>query len=309
VASLLTPSAVDAAQHVVQFYERDADLVARAGDYLRDGARAGAVAIVIADEAHREAFDARLRDAGVDVAAARREGTLVSLDAAATLARFMRDGRLDHDAFFDVVGGVVREAAATGRPVRAYGEMVALLWEAGDVMAAIDLETLWNELATEVSFSLYCAYRSESVCGHEQADALARVCHLHSAVVPAPPVEASWQFAADATAPGDARRLVADALRRAGNDRRHLDDAQIVISELAANAVRHANTPFSVSVRSTLSLVRIEARDRSHALPVLREERHTTPSGRGMRIVEALASRWGVELTPDGKVVWAELGG
>ena len=168
----------------MQFYERDADLLVRAGEYLSDTARAGAVAIVIATEAHRDAFEARLRDAGVDAAAARDEGTLVWLDAAATLARFMRDGHVDRDAFFDVVGSVVMAAAATGRPVRAYGEMVGLLWEAGDVMAVIELETHWNDLAAAIPFSLYCAYRSDSVSGPEHADAFARVCQLHSSVVP-----------------------------------------------------------------------------------------------------------------------------
>jgi anti-sigma regulatory factor (Ser/Thr protein kinase) len=309
VSSLLEPRTVDAGEHVVQFYERDADLIASAGKYLSDAARAGAVSIVIATESHRDAFEARVRDAGVDVAAARGEGTLVWLDAAATLARFMRDGHVDREAFFDVVGGVVHVAAATGRPVRAFGEMVALLWEAGDVMAAIELETHWNDLATAIPFSLYCAYRSESVSGHEHADALASVCHLHSAVVPTPLAETTWRFAADATAPGDARRLVIDALRRAGHAGELLDDVQIVITELAANAVVHAGSPFSVSIRSTGSIVRIRVRDRSHAVPTVRDDGATTPSGRGTRIVAALSRRWGVDLAPDGKVVWAELGG
>ena len=90
------------------------------------------------------------------------------------------------DAFFEVIGGVIRDAVGTGRPVRAYGEMVALLWEAGDVLAAIDLETLWNELASELPFALYCAYHSESVAANEHADALHDVCRLHSAVIPSP---------------------------------------------------------------------------------------------------------------------------
>jgi anti-sigma regulatory factor (Ser/Thr protein kinase) len=309
VPTLLETHAVDTGDHVVQFYERDADLVARAGRYLGDAARAGEAVIVIATEPHRDAFEACLRDGGVDVAAARDEGALVWLDAAATLGRFMRDGRIDRDAFFDVVGGVVQAAAATGRPVRAYGEMVALLWEAGDVIAAIELETLWNELATEVPFSLYCAYRSESVSGHEHADALARVCHLHSAVVPTPVAETTWQFGADATAPGDARRRVSDALQRAGHDDGLLGDVRIVITELAANAVLHAASPFSVSLRSSGSIVRLAVRDGSHVSPAVRADHGTTPSGRGMRIVAALASRWGVDTVPDGKVVWAEFGG
>jgi anti-sigma regulatory factor (Ser/Thr protein kinase) len=306
VSSVLEHRAADAGDHVVQFYESDAELVAGAGSYLSDAAEAGAVGIVIATEAHREAFETRLRDAGVDVAAARDEGTLVLLDAAATLARFMRDGCVDRDAFFEVIGGVVHAAAATGRPVRAYGEMVALLWEAGDVMAAIDLETLWNELGGEVPFSLYCAYRSESVSGHQHADALERVCHLHSAVVPVPPVETTWQFAAEPTAPADARRLLVDALQGTVHDDDLLDDAQLVVAELAANAVVHARLPFSVSIRSDDSTLRILVRDRSQVVPVVRDDVPKRLSGRGLRLVTSLASRWGVDVGPNGKVVWAE---
>ena len=292
----------------MQFYERDTDLLVRAGPYLTDTVRAGAVAIVIATEAHRDAFEARFRDAGVDVAAARDEGTLVWLDAAATLARLMRDGHVDRDAFFDVVGSVVVAAAATGRPVRAYGEMVGLLWEAGDVMAVIELETHWNDLAAAIPITLYCAYRSDSVSGPEHAGALARVCELHSAVVPTPVAETTWRFAADVTAPGNARRRISDVLRRSGHDAEVLAGVQIVITELAANAVVHAGSPFSVSIRSTGSIVRIRVRDRSHAAPIVRGDRGMEPSGRGMGIVAALSSRWGVDLAPDGKVVWAELG-
>ena len=308
MSCVLEPHAVGAGQHVVQFYDRDADLLARAGEYLSGAARAGAVAIVIATEAHREAFQARLRDAGVDAAAARDEGTLVWLDAAATLARIMRDGHVDREAFLDVVGNVVQAAAATARPVRAYGEMVSLLWQAGNVIAAIELETHWNELTTAIPFSLYCAYRSESVSGHAHADALDRVCHLHSAIVPTPVADTTARFAADATAPGSARRLIIDALRRAGHNTELLADVQIVITELAANAVVHARSPFSISIRSTGSIVRVRVRDRSHAAPTLRGDRGTTPQGRGMRIVAALSHRWGVDPAPDGKVVWAELG-
>jgi anti-sigma regulatory factor (Ser/Thr protein kinase) len=306
VSSVIEHGAVAAGRHVVQFYEDDADLVARAGGYLLEGALAGEVAIVIATEAHRTAFEAHLRDVGVDVAAARDEGTLVLLDAAATLESFKRDGSVDRDAFFEVIGGVVNAAAATGRPVRAYGEMVALLWEAGDVLAAIDLETLWNELGSEVPFSLYCAYRSESVLGHEHAAALQRVCHLHSAVVPVPLAETTWRFAARRTAPGDARRLLTDALQRSGHDDELLHDARLVLTELAANAVVHSRLPFSISIRSEESTLHIRVRDHSQVLPVMLEHSATRPSGRGLRLLTTLTSRWGVDVVPDGKVVWAE---
>ena len=308
MSTAIDHSPVDAGHHVVQFYESDADLVEGAGGYLSGAAREGAVAIVIATEPHQRAFEAHLRETGVDVAAARDDGSLVALDAGATLARFVRDGRVDRDGFSATVGAVVRSAAATGRPVRAYGEMVALLWEAGDVLAAIDLETLWNELATEVSFSLYCAYRSASVAGHEHAGALEQVCRLHSDVVCETPVETTWQFAADLDAPADARRLLTDALRGMGHGNELVDAARLVTTELAANAVAHARSPFSVSIRSGRSTVRILVRDGSRVVPTMRGDTPTTPSGRGLRLVAALSSDWGVDPGPDGKVVWAELG-
>ena len=307
--SVIEHDAVEAGHHIVQFYETDAELIAGAGGYLADGAHAGAVAIVIATEAHRKAFEGCLRDTGVDVAAGLDEGTVVSLDAAATLAQFTRDGCVDRDAFFEVVGSLVRAAAATGRPVCAYGEMVALLWDAGDVIAAIELETLWNELATEVPFSLYCAYRSESVGGHEHADALQQVCHLHDAAVSVPPLETTWRFAAELTAPAEARYLLTRRLRLAGYDGDLLADARLIISELAANAVLHAHSPFSVTLLGRTATLRILVHDESQVVPTVQDASSSTKlSGRGMQLVVALASRWGVDLTSDGKVIWAELG-
>lgn len=208
----------------VGIYETDAELIAGAGGYVADGAHAGAVAIVIATEAHRKAFEGCLRDTGVDVAAGLDEGTVVSLDAAATLARFSATGA-SIGMPSSRSSGPSCAVAATGRPVCAYGEMVALLWDAGDVIAAIELETLWNELATEVPFSLYCAYRSESVAGHEHADALQQVCHLHDAAVSVPPLETTWRFAAELTAPAEARYLLTGRLRLAGYDGNLLADA------------------------------------------------------------------------------------
>jgi two-component sensor histidine kinase len=86
-----------------------------------------------------------------------------------------------------------------------------------------------------------------------------------------------------------------------------IDDALIVITELAANAVVHACSPFSVSIRGEGSTVRILVRDRSSVVPAIPEDSLTRPSGRGLRLISALASRWGVDPAPDGKAVWAEL--
>ncbi len=304
------PTAVSYGDHVVQFYECDADLFASVGDYLLDALRDGAVSVVVATAAHREAFAQRLHSHGVDVADAQAQGSLLVLDAAATLDRFARDGIIDRSAFFAVIGGLIRDAGSTGRPVRAYGEMVALLWEAGDVLAAIDLETMWNELAAELPFSLYCAYRSESVAAHEHSDALHDVCRLHTSVVQAPGevLDVSAELPPQVSSASDARRLVADAMRRWGHARSRVADAELVATELAANAIVHARMPFRVSVHRYGPVVRIAVHDRARPLPALLEPDPQRMTGRGVLLVNAVSRRWGVEVTADGKSVWAELG-
>ncbi len=302
--------------HVVHFYEHEADLARSVGGYLRDAIDAAAVSIVIATEAHRRAFRAELDTTDVDSGKTGREGALIMLDAAETMVGFMPDGRVERGAFRDVVGAILRQAGASGKPLRVYGEMVALLWEAGHVPAAIEVEELWNELAREVEFSLLCAYRREAVQGAELAEALERVCHLHSSVLH-PPIrehepspagrEVSAQFAAEPSAPRAARRFVAAELRRSGHRESLVDDAQLVISELATNAVRHAGSPFSVTTRVEESGVRLSVHDASQVEPTLRKDGPNVPSGRGVRLVAALSVDWGVELSADGKTVWAEL--
>jgi anti-sigma regulatory factor (Ser/Thr protein kinase) len=193
--------------------------------------------------------------------------------------------------------------------------MVALLWDAGDVLAAIELEELWNELGRELQFSLLCAYRSESVTAPEHADALQRVCHLHSSVLhrcppPAPAlvgVEISAEFPANRDAPRFARYFVADALASWGHSPALIADAQLLVTELATNAVIHAHSQFAVVARSEAARVRLSVSDASLARPAPRHAGPMAMSGRGLQIVAALSAAWGVDLTGDGKTVWAEL--
>lgn len=305
--------------HVVKFYEHDRELVGAAGPYLAAAIHAEEAAVVIATEPHRRAFEAALEAHGVDVGRAKAEGTLLSLDAATTLSEFRGGGKIDHDAFHDVIGGVVRSAAACGRPVRAYGEMVALLWDAGDVLAAIELERLWHELAGELPFTLFCSYPAASVAADEHAHALAQVCQLHSCVL-SPTVEETRQpaaataqtgisalFGAEPESPGMARRLVVDALQRWGAASTLVNDVALLVSELATNAVRHAHSSFSISVRASGSTLRVAVHD-AVGLAGTGSQAWLIPEPlHGLSLVDALCTCWGVEDTPRGKLVWADL--
>jgi anti-sigma regulatory factor (Ser/Thr protein kinase) len=177
--------------------------------------------------------------------------------------------------------------------------MVSLLWNAGDVIGAIELETLCNELRREVGFSMLCSYRGESLWDESHADALSAVCRLHSTVL--------GHFRNDARAPGEARRLIAEALRQWGHGPDLSDSIGLVVSELATNAVTHARSPFSVLARSDQHVIRISVRDASAVMPQLRQVGPADGPGIGLQMVDALAGTWGVEVTAGGKAVWAQL--
>ena len=85
------------------------------------------------------------------------------------------------------------------------------------------------------------------------------------------------------------------------------DEVTLLVSELASNAVRHAGTPFTVSLACDGATVRVEVDDGNVHRPVLREPSVDAVTGRGLLIVDALAERWGVDSTPTGKTVWFEL--
>jgi hypothetical protein len=310
---------LDGGGHVVHFYEQDPELVDAVAGYVAAGVVANEVVIVIATEAHRDAFALALELAGVDTAKGCAGERLVFLDAPTTMAAFMRDGQIDRDAFHQVVGGLLRTAAESGRAVRAYGEMVSLLWDTGNVVGAIELETLWNELGRELPFSLYCAYPAASTSGTEHAQALHRICHLHSSVLHgasghdlrAPEAPAAGkllaEFAAERASPGQARRFVLGVLAEWGCGPGLLRDAAVVVSELATNAVLHAASSFSLSVTLGGSLLRITVHDARPLSATVGGGGLNPQPTHGLGLVEALSLRWGAEGTAQGKAVWAEL--
>ena len=285
--------------HAVQFYRQDAELFNAVGTYLADGIRDRDVSVVVATEPHLRGFESALVTAGIDPVAARANGLLVSVDADATLAGVVRSGRLDRAAFASTMETVMQRAVDSRRPVRMFGEMVSLLWNAGDVIGAIELETLCNQLRREMRLSMLCAYHGESLWDDSHAEALSAVCRLHSAVL--------GHFPNDVTAPGEARRLVGQALLEWGHAQELSDSVALVVTELATNAVTHARSPFSVLARSEQQVIRISVRDASSVTPELRRVGPAEGHGLGLQMVDALASTWGVEVTAGGKAVWAQL--
>ena len=287
-------------RHVVQFYGRDEELTEAVTDYLLGALASGGVAIVIATPEHRHEFETRLAQADVDLAAARDDGSYLARDAAQTLSELMAAGKLDGAAFDRVIGTVIAAAGAGGRPVRAFGEMVALLWDDGLVSAAVRLEAMWEELGGKHPFSLFCGYRTDAVT--RDMGAFAEVCRLHGEIVGGRPGTAR-PFAFSREAPAEARHFAVATLNVWGAGDL-AGDVALVVTELAANAIVHARSAFTVILSVHDDVLRISVRD---AVPLDGAGLRAAPL-HGLAVVDALASRWGVEsLGNAGKTVWVDL--
>lgn len=142
--------------HSAVVYVADAELEAEVAAMVADGlASADSVLLVITPEHERGVRD-RLPAARLAIAEAR--GQLVVRDALTTLRRFDDGTTLDPSAFDREVGGLVADLEGRFGHVRVFGEMVALQSAAGDVLGALELETLWGELYTRHDFALLCGY-------------------------------------------------------------------------------------------------------------------------------------------------------
>jgi hypothetical protein len=169
-------------EHLVQIYaDEDIFLTALEG-FVASGLDAGDGVVVIATPSHRHALEQRLQIRGFDLAAANLCDQFIPLDAEETLARFMVDGWPDDERFGQMVAELVGRAGHGGRRVRAFGEMVSLLWARGDCGATVRLEYLWNNLCRQGAFSLFCAY--PKIGFTESPDiAVQAICAVHSRVI------------------------------------------------------------------------------------------------------------------------------
>jgi hypothetical protein len=168
--------------HVVQLYKNDNELLNLLESYVTGGITADDSVIIIATKEHLSALEQRMRIFGLNVEKLRASDQYIPLDAEDTLSKFMVDDCPDYSLFVDTITAIFDRVRDSKRRVRAYGEMVAILWEQGNSAGTIMLEHLWNAYFEKETFSLFCAYPKDKF-PEDATSTLSNICKAHSSII------------------------------------------------------------------------------------------------------------------------------
>jgi hypothetical protein len=168
--------------HAVRFYENKESLCRIVAEFLGEGLITRQPALVIGTPEHCAGIIGELRERHFDVDRMQAAGDLLVLDARETMATFMVDGVPAAELFHATASQAITRVCGRrrNRTIRAYGEMVDLLWQDGQTTAAVRLEMLWNKLAMTQDFSLLCGY---SMGSFYKDAGVSEICNQHTHVV------------------------------------------------------------------------------------------------------------------------------
>jgi DcmR-like sensory protein len=167
--------------HFVQFFDSEETRHEAVASFLAEGYLSGSPLIVIARPLNSQAILNCLEQTGASIPQDLASGRITVLDAAQTLKRISRTGSPDAGAFDDAVGALVTRVARRGR-IFAYGEMVDILAQRGDLADAVLLEELWNRLLTRTPVSLLCGYSAAHFVSPGTQGTLRDICAAHADV-------------------------------------------------------------------------------------------------------------------------------
>jgi hypothetical protein len=186
-ADLLRFCQPETPQHFVQFYSDDSILTQNVAFLLTHTLEAGESAVIIATQSHLEAIEKRLVVAAPDLDHFRHAGRYIPVNATELLPDLLVDGLPDQEQFETIVGDLLRRAASASNDgyVFAFGELVAELCARENAPGALRLEQLWNGVARNSRFSLYCAYPIAVTASDPTLDAIFDICAEHSITIPA----------------------------------------------------------------------------------------------------------------------------
>lgn len=168
--------------HVVQIYENDGIFLDALTGFVGGGINAGDSVIVIGTQTHLHSLQQRLKSYEFHVDSLIAEGIYIPLNAEETLAKFMVNNWPDEDLFNQTVSKLIMKAQKKNRRIRAFGEMVAILWAQGHYGATVQLEHLWNRFSKKAEFCLFCAYPKTGFT-EDMNTSIMDICGCHSRVL------------------------------------------------------------------------------------------------------------------------------
>jgi hypothetical protein len=168
--------------HVVQIYENDQAFLQLLEGFVSVGLKNLECVIIIATASHKDGLVSRLHNQGFDVNRLTDDDQLILLDAEEVLNKFMINDWPDEELFTETISQVILKANNRQRQIRAFGEMVALLWSKGLSGATVRLESLWNRFCASQKFCLFCAY-PKSGFTQNSVSSIESICNCHSKMI------------------------------------------------------------------------------------------------------------------------------
>ena len=175
-------SEIPPSNHLVQIYETDTIFMDSLEGYVLAGIQKGECVLVIATASHLNTLGNRLRrqSYNTDVLIAGKQ--YIPINAEEALQQFMKDEWPDDELFLKFATNLLSNGRLHDRPVRAFGEMVALLWAQGHNRATIHLEQLWTNLCKKEGFPIFCAYPRAGFSLDAKASIM-HICEAHSKII------------------------------------------------------------------------------------------------------------------------------
>ena len=147
--------------HVVQVYDTEDVFLDTITSYFTSGLIEGETALLIATPSHITKIYNNLKERNIDIDSPFLKSRYIVLDAEKTLSKFIVNGKLDENLFFDIIEPILETNLRLLRKLRIFGGMVALLCQQGKVDIAHEIECLWNRLQEKYHFTLFCAFHRD----------------------------------------------------------------------------------------------------------------------------------------------------
>lgn len=166
--------------HLLQIYENDEVFLNTLFGYVSSGINAGDGVVIIATITHINGLIEKLILEGFNVKELDSSGQFLTIEVEEALSMFMVNDRPDPVLFRKFVTSLL--VRSKGRKIRAFGEMVAILWEKGLNGATVQLEHMWNEFCKSEIYSLFCAYPKSGFTNDAKAS-IQSICEAHTQVI------------------------------------------------------------------------------------------------------------------------------